>query len=288
MKIAIIQPACFGDNINSTVMLIPIKTKWPDAHITMHTTDLYQSAFKNNPYINETILYPATNKNGALDYIYKIHKQLTGYDIIFNPHPMGNPDKWTTTKSDVGTNIISAWLRALEDKDIPYSRPLKTILNLTPEENIKVSTYISTIKEFTNKPKVLIETGAESGQSQFNNDWMKQISKYFIDKGYNIFISRKNKDQDIVKLEKQSNLVHFVGELSLRETAGLYNHMDVFISTGSGLSCACNTQNMKTTVKWFEVVNSTSIDTSPIRTENKKFWYDNNIDGFINMINQTI
>src|SRR5262249_27267709 len=117
-RIAIIQPGCWGDNINSTLMLKPLKDRYINSTIDILTTTSYAFAFYNNPLIDKIIEFQSTSKNHALDHMFRIPDiiQHVGYDVIFNPHPMRNPDKWTSIHhGHLGTNLICAWVRALEE-----------------------------------------------------------------------------------------------------------------------------------------------------------------------------
>jgi hypothetical protein len=64
----------------------------------------------------------------------------------------------------------------------------------------------------------------------------------------------------------------------------LYNRCTAFFSVSSGLSNACNTSHCRKDIKWIETVNSPSVTSAPLRTENKMFWYDNDVDRYIKML----
>ena len=287
MKIAIIQPGCFGDNINSTLMLKPIREKYHNATIDVYTTTLYSAAFRNNELINHIYEYPATLKNQALNHVHTIPDKIAnkGYDHILNPHPMINPEKWSsTTRPELGTNLICAWVRCLEDIGVRVPAKLNTILRLDEEEKQRAANLFAR----TSKPHgrhILMEIGHESGQSFWNNDWTVRVGAHLLDGNTTLYLSRKHDGPDVAQLRgKSAGNVHFVGDLSVRECAALYDHCDYFFCVSSGLMNACNTSDRKTDTQWFEVVNSTVVNSSPIRTDNKTFWYDNNIDEFLGML----
>lgn len=281
--IAIIQPGCWGDNINSTLMLKPLRAKYPTANIDVYTSTRYASAYYNNPYINNILEADAHTKNEALHLVHTIPKIIStsNYYKIFNPHPMINPGNWNSIKHPhFGDNLIYAWVRALEHENIEYEMPLETILQLTSEEVTKINQYFEHVKPLARN--ILIEAGHESGQSHFTYEWLSKIVKYLANGETNIFISIAS-DGGLNELLAIPN-VHFVGRLSIRECAEIFNRCDAFFSVSSGLSNACNTNWCKKDIKWFEAVNSPAVTSAPIRSEGKHFWYKNDIDGYMRLI----
>lgn len=289
-KIAIIQTGSWGDNINSTLMLPPIKKAYPDCIIDVYTSTLYGSAFYNNPYITNTIQHQANTKDEALHLALVIPDQLIGrgYDMIFSPHPMFNHGNWNSIQHpELGDNLICAWIRALEHAGISYEWPLETVLRLTNEETATVRNFINNIPNIDNSRNILMEVHGESGQSFWTPQWTMDVCKYLLNGQTNLFISRKNDSHDIQELKRIApNSVFFVGHLSIRECAELFNHCQAFFSVSSGLSNACNTNWCKKDIKWFEVVNSPAVTSAPIRSSGKVFWYDNDITAFISMLKE--
>ena len=288
IKIAIIQTGSWGDNINSTLMLKPLKQKFPDSIIDVHTSTTYASAFKNNPYINNLIQYQANDKNEALHLTLTIPPMLMGhnYNITYAPHPMFNPENWTSINHpEIGDNLICAWIRALEHTDVPYTMPLETILQLTDEEVNRVQEYCQHVPDMQNRRAILMEISGESGQTFWSPSWTIEVSKYLLNGSTNLFISRKNDSNDVQELRALApGCVHFVGQLSIRECAELFNRCHAFFSVSSGLSNACGTNWCKKDIKWFEVVNSPAVTSAPIRKEVKTFWYINDCDKFIEIL----
>jgi len=287
-KIAIIQTGSWGDNINSTLMLEPFKAKYPQSIIDIYTSTLYGSAFHNNPYVQNVIEYAADNKRDALHLSVLIPNTLEGkgYNKIFNPHPMYNPDKWSSLKyPEAGTNLICAWLRALEDFDVEYAKPPKTILRLSDEENRRTENYILHVPNMGGGKNYLMEVSGESGQTQWNKDWTLAVGKYLLrNHNANLFISSRSDGitQELNNLGHGK--AHFVGGLSIRECAGLFNKCQAFFSVSSGLSNACNTNACRTDVLWFEVTNSPAVTSAPIRSTGKHFYHGNDIQEYIGIL----
>lgn len=288
MKIGIIQTGCWGDNINSTLMLKPLKDKYPDSIIELHTSDLYANAFYNNPYIDKLIEHKASSKNQALGLAIDLVKTLPQivnreYDFLINHHPLFDQNRTSSLHPELGVNLVYSWVRALEEYDIPYELPLETRLYLTQKEVDNAREYLGTI-DHQNKRKVLMEVHGESGQSYWNPHWTNRTVHHLANDDTVIFISRKVSGSDIEELKKIHKNVHFVGHLSIRECAELFNHCDVFLSVSSGLSNACNTNWCKKDIKWVEAVNSITASSAAIRQVGKDYWFDNNLDGYINCL----
>lgn len=290
-KIAIIQGGAWGDNINSTLMLKPIKDHFEHSIIDIHTSTLYASAFHNNPHINTVVVHHATNKNDAINLALSVPEKIAdaNYDIIFTPHPIFNHDKWSCINhQEWGENIVFAWVRALEDQGIPYGDRLVTTMKLTDEE-------ITTANEFFEKlPKgrrnILMEIHGESGQTPWTHHWTMAVGKYLCETGCNIIISHKDDRGDIQTLrENHRGQVFWAGSLSIRECAQLFNKCDAFISVSSGLSNACNTDwCQESETKWFEVANSRTCSSAAIKDKNKNYWFSNDMNGFIELLKEKL
>lgn len=287
-KIALIQPGSWGDNINSTLMFKPLKAKHPNCIIDVYTSSIYASAFTNNPHINRLITLPVVTKEQAL-HLLEIYPPLLegrGYDKVFRPHPMLNGDKWTSIKhGELGTNLINAWVRALEEADVPYEMPLETSLRLTDVE-------ISNARSFFERAghaarNIMMECEGLSGQTFWDARWTVALGRHLLNGSTNLFVSRRAIGPDIQELMTHApGRVHFAGGLTIRECAELFNRCDGFFSVSSGLSNACNTDWCKKTGFWIETVNSEAVTSAPIRKDGKTFWHDNNLSNFIGMVRE--
>jgi ADP-heptose:LPS heptosyltransferase len=291
-KIAIVQTGSFGDNINSTLMFKPIKEHYQNCILDIHTSTKYGNVFLNNPYIDNIIYHAASTKQEALHLGVTVPKTIarSNYDRILVPHPMFNPDKWhSSLHPEWEENLIFAWVNALESLGIKYEVPLQTVLRLTQDEIDKVNTYMERVPKFKERRNILLEIHGESGQTFWNENWTFGVGRHLLDGNTNLHISHAEQRGDIVGLKDQyRGQVHWIGKLTIRECAQLFNHCDAFISVSSGLSNACNTNWCNKDVKWFEVVNSLACSSAAIRTKGKVFWHDHDIDGFIKTLDQNL
>jgi len=287
MKIAVVQTGCWGDNVNSTLMFKPIKNKYPNSTMDIFTSDRYHTPFINNPYINEIIKLPSSNKNDALHLMHTIKPQ--GYDLIVKNHPMLNQN-WSSHKNpQLGENLILSWVNWLESNDVPYEMPLTTDLILTQEEENTPKEFIEKHISKDRKGIVLIEAESESGQSFWNAHWTDFISKTLCQKGYIVLINSIREAGLAQNLQAQTqNRIIWIGGFAIRTVAAFYDHCSAFISVSSGLSNACNTQQRKIIPTWIEVVNSLTCSSNVIRSTGKTFWHDNDMSKLSKFIERTL
>ncbi len=291
MNIGFVQLGSWGDNINSTLMFKPIKDAYPDCNLEVHVADLYASAFYNNPYVTRTVTYPAGSKSACFDLYNTIPAKVKAqkYDKVFVPAPILHQDRTSREHPEFGHNIICTFMRVLEDNGIKYDWPAETILKLTNEEVHGVDQWLINNQVIMNgRRNILMEVHGESGQTFWNHHWTLAVGRQLMRNSVNLFISRRDKTQEILQLEREFRIHHgdrggvkCTSDLSIRQCAELYNRCDTFISVSSGLSNACNTNWCNKTNKWIEVVNSSSVTSAPIRAENKTFWYENDIGKFL-------
>lgn len=301
MKIAHIQLASWGDCINSTLMFKPIKKHFEAIHgcctIEVHTTALYESAFHNNPYVNNIICHhyrgkPVTSKQDcfALYDIVPDHVRKMPYNEVFVPAPILLPDKRNSLKHpEFGNNLICTFMRYLEDRGIDYEWPVQTILRLTKEEIERVDNWIKDNKVIIDTNfNILMEVQGESGQTFWKPHWTLAVGRHLARKPYvNVFVSKRDKTPEIQQLERETNnKVRWAGSLSLRECAQLFNKCNAFLSVSSGLANACNTNHCRKDLIWIETVNDDTVNSAPLRTNNKTFWYKNDINAFIEMLTE--
>lgn len=270
-------------------MFGPIKDHFSGCVLDVHTSTFYESAFTNNPLIDNIVTYGAHRKQDALHLTLEIRNKLggAGYDLIFAPHPMYNGDMWQSKiHPELGKNLIYAWVRALEEADIPYELPLETTMRLTSHEINNATKFRRKVKSFNQSRNILMEIHGESGQTFWDHNWTLMVGKYLLkDEKTNLFISRKHSSGEIQELVKFApGRVFFAGSLSIRECAELFNHCDAFFSVSSGLSNACNTNWCKNDIKWIETVNSPTVTSAPIRKEGKVFWMHDDKKKFLEML----
>lgn len=292
MKIAFVQLGSFGDCVNSTLMLKPIKDHYGDCKIEVHTTDLYASAFVDNQYVDYIYQHHADSKTKCFNLYNTVPGMVSEmrYDKVFVPAPILHPNKRNSLlHPEFGQNIITTFMRVLEDNQITYDWPVQTILNVSGSEVMNVNRWLAKNMIRWKEHNVLMEVNGESGQTFWDHKWTNEVVKHIMRSDANVFISRRELTNDVKELVlRYKHKVFWVGDLTIRECTVLYNLCDVFISVSSGLSNACCTNHCAkpdgNKRKWYEVINSPTVSSSPLGTDGKVFWYDNDITGFINSL----
>lgn len=289
-NIAIIQPGSWGDNINSTMMLMPLKGAYPNSQIDIYSTKNYQNAFYNNPIISNIIAADIDGKNDSLNFVHIYPDLLKDkYQIIINASPFINPHDWSSgLYPELGENLMLSWCKALEKINVHYTLPLTTLLYPTEQEKKNVQDWMQkNIK--TQERKALLEVEGESGQSFWNPEWTNQTVQLLASIGITSIISKKYLTGEVQDLMRRyPDKVLFCGDLSIRECSILYNHCDIFFSISSGLSNACNTQLCTRHQIWIETVNSEVPSSMPLRKFGKKFWLKNDLKEFISYVTSVL
>jgi hypothetical protein len=287
-KIALVATGSWGDNIIQTFQLKPLKTKYPNSIIDVHTSDRFASAFYNNPYVSNIYEHHAADKSNALNLVHVIPPLLqnSGYDLILSRHPMAY-QPWSTSKHpELGENFMYVYAGQMDDLGLEYEVPLQSVLQLTASEVSNVRKFVERVPDFDTSLNILMEVQAESGQTFWDPNWTIRVSELFLtEPNAKLYISGRNLTSDILHLNNTyPGRVYFVGTLSIRECAELFNYCQIFQSISSGLSNACNTNWCKKDIIWLEVINSRAVSSEPMRKEGKLFWMDNNIDNYINKL----
>jgi hypothetical protein len=200
---------------------------------------------------------------------------------------MFNQGCWSSSKHPgLGENLIYAWVHALEKAKIECPMPPTTVLKLTEEEIRRVGNFCKKVKNMKTMRNVLMECHGESGQTFWDHHWTVEAGIHLLKRAdTNLFISRRHSSSDVDRLKREApGRVFFVGDLSIRECAELFNRCQVFMSVSSGLSNACNTDWCKNDIKWVETVNSHTVTSAPIRKEGKIFWMKNDLPAFKKML----
>lgn len=291
MNIAFVQLGSYGDNINSTMMLKPIKDAFPGCNIEVHTTDLYGSAFHNNPYVASIVEHHAANKTKCFDLYNTVPAAVAAqkYDKVFVPAPVLHPNRRNSLRHpEFGQNIITTFMRVLEDADIDYPWPVSTVLRLTNEEIDKARKWLSIGNRAMHPRKILMEVQGESGQTFWDPHWTRAVVRHLVStKDTSVFISRRERTQEIKQLEVEyPHRVWWAGDLSLRECAEVYNNCGAFLGVSSGLGNVCNTDYCRKDTLWIEAMNSPTVNSAPLRSDGKVFWYANDVNAFINMLRE--
>jgi ADP-heptose:LPS heptosyltransferase len=287
MRVAMMMFGSFGDCVNSTLMLEPIRSHFGDklAALDLFTSHKYRPAFEQNPAINTLVEFPADTKDQAFALYNTVPQQVAtmGYDLVLDPAPIRTqpPSQRTSLKHpELGENLIYSFVRALEKAGIPCPFPLRTHLHLTPLERRRGAALGGAYK---GKRRVLMEMHGESGQTFWNASWTLSVGRRLMaDSNTVVFLSNLSWTPEIKQLQAEfPTQCVWVGSLTIRECAELFDHCEMFFSVSSGLANACNTDGRKRDGVWVEVCNDSTVTTAPIYSQGRTYWHTNNLDGFL-------
>lgn len=88
MRILIIHTAFIGDIVLSTPLIKKIKDTYPDSDITYVTTPSGEAILKNNPHINNIIVYDKRGEHKGINGVWQLGKRLRyeNFNMVITPH----------------------------------------------------------------------------------------------------------------------------------------------------------------------------------------------------------
>lgn len=88
MRILIIHTAFIGDIVLSTPLIKKIKDTYPDADITYVTTPSGEAILKNNPHLNNIIVYDKRGEHKGINGVWQLGKRLRyeNFNMVITPH----------------------------------------------------------------------------------------------------------------------------------------------------------------------------------------------------------
>ena len=88
MRILIIHTAFIGDIVLSTPLIKKIKDTYPDSDITYVTTPSGEAILKNNPHLNNIIVYDKRGEHKGISGVWQLGKRLRyeNFNMVITPH----------------------------------------------------------------------------------------------------------------------------------------------------------------------------------------------------------
>lgn len=218
-----------GDCLYATTIARQIKHDFPDCHLTWAISSLCKGVIENNPHVDAVweIQVPSWSDLDAAWNAFEAEasRELARgrFDHIFLtqicPNRFGNYD------GTVRPSIFRNYPR-------PITVPIETVIQLTDSEKQKVASWVEA-KGLTNFEKVVIfECSSKSGQSFMTPALAADIARLVVKSHPDIAFVLSTHEPVTSDLPQ---VIHG-GELSMRETAALTHHADLFVGCGSGLT----------------------------------------------------
>lgn len=275
---AIVLTGSFGDVLNATPIAAQLKKQSPESKVHWYVSSRCKGALVNNPHIDKVFVIEAKDKpNSTIPATKKALQQAKGkkiYKKIIAPAPYLRP-YWNTQKFMIIDCIRKA---AEEDLGIKeWSVPWRPVLNLTSTEVKKAKAFITALPD---KPKVLFEYQAESGQSHLKPGWIKPICESF---GENWIVILSGKKP---KFELPSNAVDG-SVLSIRETAEAFKHVDFMVGVASGVTCASSSSwTDGVEVPWIESCNNKLWSGENFPHKSRVVYYSSDLSSFLKLLDE--
>ena len=238
-KILIIQTAFIGDVILATPLIGNLKTQFPEAKIDFLVKNGYQSLLKNDPNLNEILVFDKKNKVASLlELLKKIRAKK--YDIIINLHRFassgiltflsGAKQKLGFKKNPFSFTYSQSFPHEIGNGKHEVDRNLELIKHLTSSLNRKPKLYPSiedfeAIKTYQRENYYCLAPASVWFTKQAPKEiWLKLIAKlsaenstiYLLggpdDRGLCEEIKAKTTDEKVINL---------AGKLSLMQSAAL-------------------------------------------------------------------
>ncbi len=251
-KILIWQTAFLGDLILTTPLISSLKEIFPDASIDIITKPFGKDVLKENPYINEVIIFDK-NKNSTLKLIKTLKEKK--YSLAISPHRShrasyvlflsGIPERIGFDKGGFsflytktvphrfdGTHEIDRNLSLLRPLENYSEKKIKRYpqIFLTPEED-------DFYKKIGLKDKgyILVAPGSKWETKRWTAEGFSQLINILSEKETVVLFGGKEDRYfvDRIKRDLKREVIDIVGKTSLRESFSVVKHSKALISNDS-------------------------------------------------------
>lgn len=258
-KYLILQTAFYGDVILTLPVVQLLKEKFPDAAVDFMCIPETAEILRNNPLINEVIVYD--KKNSGLNGLWEIMKKIRSikYDAVISPHrSFRSALICFLSASGVTVTFDKSSLSFLYDKRISYKKELHEIqrnisllnpLEISESKIIRPEIFFSeretrridclfyehNIK--TGEKFIVISPGSVWFTKRFPENKFINLCNLLCGSNIRIFLAGSKKDKSIsdfiVNNSKNKNLINVTGKLSILESAELIRRAALLVSNDS-------------------------------------------------------
>ena len=220
-----------GDCLYATAVARQIKQDYPDCHLTWAIASLCRSVLVNNSDVDEIWELPIANwlEMERAWYLFEIEAhQLADagrFDHVFLPQIW--PGRFANYDGTVRPSVFRNFGR-------PMNVPIDVTIELDEQEKAAVDEWFSKSPAADASQVILLEYSSKSGQSFMT-----------IERALELAEAITAERQKAVVIISGHNAATFVNpriipadSLSIRQTARLTHHIDLFVGCGSGLTVA--------------------------------------------------
>ncbi len=218
-----------GDCLYATTIARQIKHDFPGCHLTWAISSLCRRVIYNNPDVDDVWELP-------VDHWQDMDRQWMAFETeAWQRVAKGDFDHAFMTQ--ICPNYFHNYdgtIRPSQFRNYPHpiTVPVETVIEVTVDEQQRVDEWLWTHNVDAFGKVVLFECSSKSGQSFMTPAMALNIAMNVVEKDPDVcFILSTHEPIDL----KHPQIIHG-GKLSLRETAALTHHVDLFIGCGSGVT----------------------------------------------------
>ena len=218
-----------GDCLYATTIARQIKADFPDCHLTWAISSMCRNVIDNNPDVDDVWEVEMGDWGDMTtcwnEFEHEAWRRvgLGEFDRAFMTQI--SPARFHAYDGTIRPSILRCYPN-------PITVPVETVIELAAEETKRVEQWAED-NELANYANVVVfECSSKSGQSFVTPDFALEVARLVVDKvpGTAVALSTH------LPLEIDHPDIIHAGLLSMRETAALTHHADVFVGCGSGLT----------------------------------------------------
>lgn len=252
MRILIIHTAFIGDIVLSTPLIKKIKDTYPDSDITYVTTPSGEAILKNNPHLNNIIVYDKRGEHKGISGVWQLGKRLRyeNFNMVITPHRYLRSSilSWLS-RSPIRKGYDIASGSCLFTEKIKYDRTkhevekLLSFVDLENKKRYEIELYPGEKEKMKgdnlwkenlleDKKVVVLAPGSKWFTKQWPVEYFNKLAES-LKKLSNIkLIVVGGKDEINLPIEKE-NIIDMRGKTSLLELADILSRADVVVTNDS-------------------------------------------------------
>ena len=252
MRILIIHTAFIGDIVLSTPLIKKIKDTYPDSDITYVTTPSGEAILKNNPHLNNIIVYDKRGEHKGISGVWQLGKRLRyeNFNMVITPHRYLRSSilSWLS-RSPIRKGYDIASGSFLFTEKIKYDRTkheVEKLLSFVDPENKKryeIELYPGEKEKMKgdnlwkenlleDKKVVVLAPGSKWFTKQWPVEYFNKLAESLKKLSNVRLIVVGGKDEINLPIEKE-NIIDMRGKTSLLELADILSRADVVVTNDS-------------------------------------------------------
>lgn len=218
-----------GDCLYATAIARQIKHDFPDCHLTWAISSLCRGVIDNNPHVDAVWEVELTGWPDMKEVWCRFEEEawqevaLGTYDLAYLTQIF--PNHFCNFDGTVRPSMFRNFPR-------PITVPVQPVIRLTETEERRVDDWAAEKGLAGYRKAVLCECSSKSGQSFVTPSLMVDVAKIVGENDPDIAFILSTHEE----IHADSPQIIHGGDLSMRETARLTHHADLFVGCGSGLT----------------------------------------------------